>query len=147
MGLDERLEKIERLLEDVLKILKRLEEATLGAGSEARLAVSLAIAFAKPIEEAVAASRRALRALSRLGLEDREDEVTRAIVEALAANGPLSLRGLEREVRKLRGSASRAAIRSRLRMLEEAGVVRVERRGRRMVIYLDVDQEEAFGPH
>lgn len=141
MGLDERLERIERMLEDVLELLRRLEEATLGASAEARLAVTLAMAFARPIEEAVKASRRALRALSRLAGYEREDELTRAIVEALAISGPLSLRGLEREVRRLRGTASRAAIWSRLGLLERAGVVRVSRRGRRMVISL-ADEED-----
>jgi DNA-binding transcriptional ArsR family regulator len=137
-SLEERLERIERLLEEALARLARLEEATLGASEEARLAVELAMAFARPVQEMVEAARRSLAALSRLGAGEEPDGLTRAIVEALAARGPLTLRGLEREVRRLRGAASRSAIRSRLESLERAGVVVVERRGRRMVIRLAV---------
>ena len=135
--LEERLARIERLLQEALARLARLEEATLGASEEARLALELAMAFARPIQEALEASHRVLEALSRLGGEE-PDRLTRAIVEALAARGPTSLRGLEREVRRLRGSASRAAIRARVERLREAGVVEVEKRGRRMVIRLAV---------
>ncbi len=137
-GLEERLARIERLLQEALARLARLEEATLGASEEARLALELAMAFARPVQEALEASRRALRALSRLEAGEEPDGLTRAIVEALAARGPMSLRGLEREVRRLRGSASRSAIRARVERLREAGVVEVERRGRRMVIRLAV---------
>ncbi len=133
MGLEERLARLERLLSEVLRRLERLEEALGSAGEEARLAILLAEAFAKPIQEAADAARRAARALSRL---PGADEVTVAIVEALAAQGPLSLRGLEREVRRLRGSASRAAIRSRLDLLLDAGLICVEKKGRRLVIRL-----------
>ncbi|MEB3852187.1 MAG: hypothetical protein LRS49_06390 [Desulfurococcales archaeon] len=139
--LEERLSRIERLLEEAIERLARLERLTLEAGGEARLAAELALAFTRPVQEVLDAAARAARALSRLagpgGWEP--DGVTKAIVEALAVRGPLTLRGLEREVRRIRGTASRRVIRSRLEELERAGVVRVERRGRRLVVRLATD--------
>ncbi|GAB6148674.1 hypothetical protein [Stetteria hydrogenophila] len=138
MSLEERLRRIEAMLAEVLERLERLEEL---AGSEARLAAEIAIAFASPAQEAVAAARRVVEALSGAGREAMDDGVTRAIVEALAVNGPMSLRGLEREVRRIRGTASRSVVRERVRRLEELGVVEVERRGRRLVVRLAGDKE------
>lgn len=145
MSLEERLRRIEALLERVLERLDRLEGLTGTLSLEARLALEIAQAFTLHAQESVAAARRAARALARLGGHGLGDAVTQAIVEALAARGPLSLRGLEREVRRLRGTASRSVIAERLRRLEEAGVVRVERRGRRMVISLEDEEDENDG--
>ncbi len=145
MSLEERLRRIEELLERVLERLERLEGLTGTLSLQARLALEIAQAFTMQAQEAVSAARRAAQALARLGGEDLGDSITRAIIEALAARGPLSLRGLEREVRRLRGRASRSIIVGRLRRLEEAGVVRVERRGRRMVISLAVEEAEDDG--
>ena len=141
MDLEERLERIERMLAEILARLARIEAMADGLGGEARVAAELVMAFSAPVQEAVRLARLTVEALSRLGGLDAEDDVTRAIVEALAFKGPLTLRGLEREVRRLRGRASRATIRARLERLEEAGVVRLERRGRRLVVRLAVEDE------
>lgn len=69
------------------------------------------------------------------------DEITRAIIEALAAKGPQTLRGLEREVRRIRGKASRRKISERVRWLEEIGVVEVERRPNRSIVRLKSVEE------
>jgi uncharacterized membrane protein len=143
VSLEERLRRIEEMLSMVLERLERLERMAGAAGEEARLAVEIALAFAAPAQEAVAAARRVASALSRAERGVAVDGVARAIVEALAVNGPMTLRGLEREVRRLRGTASRSVIRGRLRVLEELGVVVVERRGRRMVIRLASEEGSA----
>ena len=130
------------MLEEVLERLERLERASGLAGEEARVSVEIALAFAASAREAVEAARRVSAALSRAGGDLAGDGVARAIVEVLAARGPMTLRGLEREVRRLRGTASRGVIRERLRRLEELGVVRVERRGRRLVISLAEEAED-----
>ncbi len=147
MSLEERLRRIEEMLAMVLERLERLEKLTGTAGEEARLSVEIALAFAAPVQEAVAAARRVAETLSRADREMVNDGITKAIVEALAVNGPMTLRGLEREVRRLRGTASRSVIRERLRRLEELAIVEVDRRGRRMVIKLasDKDASEAGG--
>ncbi len=135
MGFEERLRRIEELLLMVLERLERLEEATGRSSLEARLAVEIVLAFAATAQEAINAARKIAALMEGSGTLG-EDDIARAIVEVLAVKGPQSLRGLEREVRRLRGTASRTAIRSRVRMLEELGIVVVERRGRRMVVKL-----------
>lgn len=148
MSLEERLRRIEEMLTMILERLERLERLTGTASEEARLSVEIALAFAAPVQEAIAAARMVAEALSRADREMVNDGITKAIVEALAVNGPMTLRGLEREVRRLRGTASRSVIRERLRRLEGLGIVEIDRRGRRMVIRLasDKDASEAGGP-
>ena len=132
MGLEERLARIERLLAEVLERLERLERA-LPAGDEARIAAEMVLAAGVPAQQALKAARQVVRLLGTTG---GGDDLTRAIVEALALQGPLSLRGLERAVRRIRGRASRIKIRERLEKLEQLGIVVVERRGTRMVVRL-----------
>ncbi|WP_148706321.1 hypothetical protein [Aeropyrum camini] len=133
------MERIERLLAEVLERLRRIEEMAGAGGREARIAAEIATAFTLPIHEAISTARRVAQAVSRVDQRMADDGIARAIVEVLAVNGPTTLRGLEREVRRLRGTASRRVIRERLRVLERLGIVRVERRGRRMVISLATD--------
>ncbi len=137
MSIEDRIRRIEIMLAELAERLERLERLA-GSPEEPGLAVEIALAFAASVQEALAAARRAAGALSRGGPEIAGDGISRAIVEALAVNGPLSLRALEREVRRLRGTASRSVVRERLAKLERLGIVRVERRGRKMVISLAV---------
>jgi len=143
--LAERLERIERLLRELLERVERLEAVTGLQMEEARVALELA-ALAVPLGEAAARLPRVLAAVAAAGRVSHGDPIARAIVEALAVKGPLSLRGLEREVRRIRGRASRAAIRARLRMLEEYGVVRVEKTGRGLRIRLAVPEGSPESP-
>ncbi len=128
-SIEERLDRIERMLALVLERLSALE--SLVGAREARVAMELVAAFSVPAQRAIEATRLFLRAYSRLG---GGDEIQRAILEALAVEGPMSLRQLEKAVRRLRGSASRRVIRRKVEELEGLGLVRVERRGSRMVI-------------
>jgi len=133
VGVEERLERLEQMLADIARRLERLETMLAGAGEEARLAVTLAQAFTKPLHDAAKAAKRAMQAINQLR---NPDDITKAIIQALAAQGPLTLRGLEREVRRLRGTASRQAIKERLALLHQQGVVCVEQKGRKMVVSL-----------
>ena len=132
--LEERLEKIERLLELLLARLEKLEEMASLTGREAGIAAELALAFSLPAQRAIQLARTLARLTSLVEGPLEDDGLSKAILEALLVNGPLTLRGLEREVRRIRGSATRSRIRRRLRDLEELGLVVVERRGNRMVI-------------
>lgn len=138
MNIEERLARIEALLAELLERLRVIEEVTVGSSVQARLAVDMVIAFSKPVQEAVRLAKVVASALERLGGSD--DDLAKAIIEVLAANGPLSLRGLEREVRRIRGHASRSRIQAKVGELERIGIVRVERRGRRMVISLATEE-------
>jgi len=144
VDVEERLERIERLLRKVLERLERLERLTGLGVEEARVAVELAAMITGPVEAVVAAIARAAAAVNAMRRFRVDDPISRAIVEALAVHGTLTLRGLEREVRRLRGRASRSTLRERLRVLEGIGIVRVERRGRRLLVSLAV--EEPSGP-
>ena len=139
-GIEEKLARIERLLNKVLERLEALERQSHLLGEEARLGTEIALAFSVPVQEAISAARRIVSA-TMYGGGERLDGVSKAIIEALAVRGPLSLRGLEREVRRIHGAASRNTVKKRLSRLEELGIISVRREGRRMVISLASEEE------
>ena len=118
-SLEERLARIEELLMQVLRLLQEVNESMKSFSDEAALAVSIALGLSKPVIEALEAARRVAPIIERL----QPDEITRSILEALADCKPLSISEVYRRVKQLRGRASRSTVASRLRNLEEKGVV------------------------
>ncbi len=133
---DDRLDRIEQLLAEILERLVHLEEELRRGSTEARIGIELHRVLRVPIQKSLKIASKVIDAVERLNPVARQDLVNRAIIEALAAHGPQTLRSLERSVRALVGTASRSTIKRRLHILEEAGIIVVERRGRRMVIRL-----------
>ena len=125
---DNQLEEIIRKLDSVLKRLETLEKIILGEPDYADLASSLKI-----LRFGVRAYGEPLKIISRLKLAERylkhsrirRDEISRYIIQALALKGPLNISAITREVRAMRGKASRRIIRSRLQILRDEGVVRL----------------------
>ena len=122
-GLLERLMRIEREIRAVEKRLATIEKLLEG-DPEARAIVLLymkIVGLHRASVDRIATALQAQRALTQAGVID---DIARDVIEALAVRGPMNISELTRELRKVRGSASRRIIAQRLRMLENLGVVR-----------------------
>ncbi|MCE4601020.1 MAG: hypothetical protein F7C38_05585 [Desulfurococcales archaeon] len=131
-SLEERLAKIEKMLAEVLERLKWLEDK-LREDESLGIAGELTAAFNLPAQKAVEYARTIIGLVGGMG---RVDEISRAVVEVLVVEGPMSIRGLERAVRRLRGRASRKTLVERIKQLESLGIVSVERKGTRSIVRL-----------
>jgi DNA-binding transcriptional ArsR family regulator len=133
---DRELKRIEELLLRLLERIERLENliASVNPDPLTSIALELTMVYAKPAALAVKAATEVLNLERGLG---GMDPISRAIVEALVAKDkPLSLSELTREVRALRGTASRRIITERVKKLEERGVVEVEKVAKKTVVRL-----------
>ena len=119
--MEERLQRVEELLREVLERLEALEELLAGLGGAPVLAVRIALLSGVPVAAAVEQALRVLEAARLLG---RVDPITEAVLEALSDCQAHSISEVARRVKRLRGTASRDTVRKRLQMLVEKGVVR-----------------------
>ena len=77
--------------------------------------------------------KKAYRDLIDIGIRD---DITKSMISIIASKGELNVSELEREVRRLRGTASRRIIYERLKTLESAGIVISVKRGNRRYVKL-----------
>ena len=127
---------VEELLENVLERLERLENIIMSLSIDpvSSLAVELALTYTQPAYRAVRLAQKIVELERRLG---RHDPISRVIIEVLVATDrPLSISQLTREIRRIRGSASRRIISSRLKELEKKGIVEIESAGNKRLVKL-----------
>jgi len=121
------LEEIIKKLDSILRRLEVLEEIILEKPEYADFASSL-----KLLSFGLRAYGEPLKVLSRLKSAERylkhsrvrRDEISRCIIQALALRGPLNISAITREVRSMRGKASRRTIRAKIQALRDEGIVR-----------------------
>ncbi|HDM92795.1 MAG TPA: ArsR family transcriptional regulator [Candidatus Korarchaeota archaeon] len=121
------LDRLYRIEQEIRAVERRLEiiEKLLEGDPEARAIVLLfmkIVGFHRASVDKIAAAIEAQRLLTQAGIVD---DIARDIFEVLAVHGPMNVSELTRELRKIRGSASRRIVSQRLKMLEELGVVRL----------------------
>jgi len=125
---DDKLEEIIEKLDSVLRRLETLEKIILENPEYTELSSSLRLlnfgvrAYGEPLKilSRVKSAERYLRH-SRI----RRDEISRCIIQALALRGPLNISAITREVRSMRGKASRRTVRAKLQILRDEGIVRL----------------------
>ncbi|MCD6208979.1 MAG: hypothetical protein J7J67_02185 [Thermoproteales archaeon] len=143
--MSEELEEVKALL---LRLIERVDRLERMLGERQMVdeveAVALALKLLKLGAGMVNISSSALK-LARVDKLLRKgrikDEITRAILEVIAVKGAQSISDLERELRRLRGKASRRIIAQRVARLEELGFVEVYRKGRKKMVKLKEDKE------
>ena len=125
---DAHLEEIVKKLDSILQRLEMLEKIILEKPEYAEFASSLRL-----LSFGVKAYGEPLKILSRLRSAERylrhsrirRDEISRCIIQVLALRGPLNISAITREVRSIRGKASRRIVRAKLQILRDKGIVRL----------------------
>ena len=120
---EERLRRVEELLAKVLARLEGIEAALAALGitdDTLTSAFRIATAFSMPAAAAIEAAKRTIEVVREAGAVD---QISKAIIEALAGCEELSTSEVTRRVRAIRGTASRRIVRERLERLEKRGIV------------------------
>ena len=125
--LNDRLEKITERLDLLIRRLENLTRILMENPEYVELAL-----LPRLFSLSMKAYNEPLKILSRIRVAERilrdttirKDEISRCIIQALALRGPLNISAITREVRAMRGKASRRIIRDRLKILRDRGIVK-----------------------
>jgi len=130
------------MLEKLNTKLERIESLilTLYPDPIMEVALELTLNYTQPVYRVVKVARKILAMERKLG---SEDPIARAIIEVLAMNDKwLSISEVTREIRRLRGSASRRIISGRIKELAKANVLQIKQVGKRKLVKLVSRDEE-----
>ncbi len=125
--ISKRLEELSRKLDRIMDRIQLLEMMLLDKPEYAGL-----IPYLRLAKIGISLYDEPLRVISRLKAAELyikepsigRDEINRCIIQALALKGPLNISAIAREVRLMRGRASRRIIWDRVRRLEGRGILK-----------------------
>jgi len=122
VSLEDAVNRMARLLEEVLERLKKIEDRLSSfplSDEEARIAQHLVHLYSIPIGLAVEAAKRFMEVVSRARL----DPISTEIIRVLSPCREMNISEITRSVKSARGKASRRIVREKLLKLEQRGIV------------------------
>ena len=133
-SLEEKLERIMIRIENIETLLRdtgKVDEAEV-----LRVMLKILQIASLPATRVEDAARRLLKLTRTLSSKGIRDDISKAIVEILAVEGPQTISSLTMRLREYRGKASRRIVRERLEQLRRIGIVEVSGTAKRKVIRL-----------
>ena len=124
--MEDRVRNLDQKLDQIMNRLDTIEAALAASQQSAELSSVLSdlrtgiSLYSEPLK-AIKRLYDARRFLKATAVE--KDEISRIIVQSIAMRGELNVSQLEREVRGVRGKASRRIVRERLKKMETDGIV------------------------